>query len=195
MCTPFDSMRKATKDGVMNAPSPEEINARFETFTSRVEERMQSVVDLVKEEGELNKKRFDRIDQRFDLVDQRFDRADLRFERLDIKVDRVDMRIDSVDDRVGAVDQRFVLFDERLGRLEDDVDRLHAIMLKLPYITVGAILTTVAIMTFVLNFATPLARLRTQTETQAAPTTNQLAEARLAHVDTKQRVWQVGVRD
>jgi archaellum component FlaC len=193
----------------MNAPSPEEMNARFETFTSRVEDRMQTVVDMLIDERKLNTervhqmdqrfdqmgRRFDQVDQRFDQVDQRFDQVDKKFVQVDLRLERIDGRFEVVDARFEGIDKRFELFDKRLERLETLVDRLHAIALKLPLTIVGAIVTTVAIMTFVLNYATPLALLRNHVSTLAKPAAISLADAETAKDNTKQVVRREGASD
>ncbi len=163
---------------------------------------MQSVVDMLIDERRLNRERFDQIDQRFnqlgqrlDLVDLRFDQVDQRFDQVDRRLDRIDGRFDVVDARFEGIDKRFELFDKRLERLENLVDRLLGIALKLPLTIVGAIITTVAIMTFVLNYATPLALLRTQARIEAKPAVSLLADAKAAKDHAKQVIRRESTSD
>ncbi len=157
---PFDSMRKAAKDWYMNAPSPEEMNARFETFTSWIEVRMHALETTVKTG-------FEGTDLQFALIKDQFKHADDQFKQID----------------------------QRLYRIETSLDRLHLLMAKLPYLVVGAILIIVAVMTFVLNYASPLARFRTQAPTQSAPVASLLADTEAAKDDAKQVIRREGAGD
>ncbi len=165
----------------MNAPSPEEMHARFETFTSRMEVRMHALETTVKSG-------FEGTDLQFGLIKEQFKQVGERF-------NQVDQRFGLVGERFKHTDARFDQIDRRLDRIEASLDRLHAFIAKLPYLIVGAILTIIVIMTFVINFASPVAGLRQQAGQQSAPAIGLLADAEAAKDDTKQVIRREGAGD
>ena len=74
----------------------------------RLEQKFDSLLELMTI-------RFNDIDRRFDEVDRRFDEVDRRFELVDRRFEDVDRRFGEVDRRFGDVDKR--LDRERLERL------------------------------------------------------------------------------
>ncbi len=124
----------------MNAPGPDELTAQCDAFKAEVEGRLQAseVVTTAK---------VDAMDAQATIHEQRFAQLARQLERIETNVNA---RFNRIEDRSDHVD-----------RQQDRVDdKTTTLMLQQMTIILGAFVAIVTAMTFILNYATPLALLR-----------------------------------